>query len=92
MQSKCLVCGKQIGENDRALWLPSGEVLCMGCEFAEITVYHVTLPDEQTGYYETNLSAITEMIADAEFDSVFTVLKRKMKATTYYSLPEFTGF
>lgn len=92
IMKKCLVCKKQIGENERALWLPDVGVICMGCEFKEITVYFVTLPGEYNGYYDKDIDIIVEMIADADFDSGYTIIKEKMKAIKYYSLPEFTGF
>lgn len=90
---KCLVCKKRIlSHNERALWLPSGEAICMSCEFAEITVYHVTLPGEHTVYYDNDIGMIVEMIKDADFDSGYTVIKKKMRATKYYILPDFEGF
>ena len=90
--NKCLVCKKQIEENERALWSPDGTVICMGCEFKEIVVYRITLPGEKNGYYDENISIVTDMIADADFDSGYTIIKEKMKAIKYYSLPEFMGF
>lgn len=64
----------------------------MNCEFAEITVYHVTLPGEHTVYYDNDINILMEMIADADFDSGYTVIKEKMRATTYHTMPEFMGF
>lgn len=92
MKTQCLVCKKQFGINERLLWFPNGTAICMSCEFAEITVYHVTLPGELNGYYEDDISVIADMIAEADFDSGYTIIKEKMKATKYYNLPEFMGF
>ena len=90
--SKCLVCKKEIPFDSRQLWLPDGTSVCMGCEFKEITVYHITLPGEKNGYYENDIGIVTEMIVESDYDSGYTIIKKKMKALKFYSLPEFDGF
>jgi len=55
-------------------------------------VYHVTLPGENNGYYDDDIKVIMDMIVEDDFDSGYTVIKEKMKATQFFSLPEFEGF
>ena len=90
--NKCLVCEKEIPFDSRQLWLPDGTSICMNCEFKEITIYHITLPGEKNGYYESDIGIVTEMIAESDYDSGYTIIKEKMKALKFYSLPEFAGF
>ncbi len=90
---KCLVCGGEIEDmHPRLVLRDRTGSICIGCEFAEMDVFLVTLPGEKNGYYEADISVITEMLKDSDFDSGYTIIRQKMKATEYYNLPEFTGF
>lgn len=90
--NKCLVCKKKIPSNHVCLFGINGSI-CMGCEFKKIDVWHITLPDEPAnGYYDTEIGCIIDMLNECDYGADYTIKKESMKATMYYSLPEFTGF
>jgi len=87
----CLVCKEKLDGNDRQFLLPGGTI-CMRCEFAEITVFKVTIPGEKNGYYDTDIGILGEMLSECEPGEGYTIIKERMRALKYYNLPEFTGF
>jgi len=89
---RCLVCNEEVPWDTRQLWTEQG-IICMGCEFSEIDVWHVTLPGEpKNGYYDIEIGNINDMLKECDYGDGYTIVKEKMKAVKYYSLPEFTGF
>ena len=89
---KCIVCKKEIPFNCVCLSTQDNSI-CMGCEFKKIDVWKVTLPNESSNpYYDTDISSIVDMLNECDYGEGYTVKKERIKATKYYSLPEFKGF
>ena len=90
----CTVCKKEIPDTHPHLSLSNNRdaAICMGCEGVEIDVYRVSLPGQKSGYYESDIGNIADMIKDSDYDSGYTVIKEKMLAARYHNLPEFAGF
>ena len=90
--NKCIVCEKEIPFNHARLFSLNGSI-CMRCEFKKIDVWHIALANEpKNGYYDTDINHIIDMLNECDYDEGYTVKKERMKATTYYGLPEFVGF
>ena len=87
----CLVCKKEIKPDHERIVTKNGDI-CMGCEGAEITVYHIRLPGESSGYYELEISHIIDMMKECEHGEGYTITKESILAGVYYNLPEFEGF
>jgi len=88
--SRCLVCNKKVSLENKQLPTPNGPI-CMGCEFTEIEVWHVT-SSGNGGYYDTHINNFTDMLNECDYGEGYTIKKEKMRAAAYYNLPEFTGF
>ena len=89
--NKCLVCGSVVSMEHRQFFTLNGSI-CMKCEGEKITVYHVTLPGDKGGYYDTDINILTDLFADCPYGEGYTVIKEQMFAIKYYNLPEFIGF
>lgn len=89
--NKCLVCGVIVPMEHEQFFTLNGAI-CMGCEGKKITVYHITLPCDKGGYYDTDMNILTELFVDCSYGEGYTVIKEQMLAIKYYNLPEFTGF
>ena len=89
---KCLVCKSEIDDMSPCLTSLRGSI-CMGCEGAEVDIYHVT-PVNATGrgYCDQDISVVAEMIKECDFGEGYTVRKEIMLATRFFNLPEFVGF
>jgi hypothetical protein len=89
--TKCLVCEREIGENERAVWFLNATAICKNCEFKRIIVFHFT-GEHAGGCYEKDINRIAGLIKEIAVDESCIVTKRKMAAVKYHGLPEFAGF
>ena len=89
----CIVCKKEIGEQERCCLTREFKSICMGCEFKNVDVWRVSpIGDIGNSYHDTDITHIVDMLTECDYGDGYTVVKSNMRALKYHTLPEFTGF
>jgi hypothetical protein len=87
----CCICEEEIDLNRRAYWGVRNSAH-MHCAEKQIDVYKVQVEGGGPSYYDDDFSAIGDMLKDADYGEKYIIVKEKMSALKFKTLPEFTGF
>ena len=87
---KCIVWDRKKEDDFECLHI-DGDKICLACEFKEIDVWRLNLKGDKSHLFDINKQNMQEIIKEDD-ENEYELKKVKMRATKYYSLPEFEGF